>query len=72
MPDLIPIDEAARMLQRKPRTLRWWDDRGFAPDGTPFHSVRDTFTKIRYFRRETIARVAAARLSESLPTAATR
>lgn len=58
--DLIPIDEAARMLHRRPRTLRRWAERGRAPTGARLQVFRDKITVIRYFRRDQITAIRAS------------
>ena len=59
---LIPIGVAARRLFRSPRTLRRWDERGFTPDGSPFHAAtRDVFTGQRLFDEDVIDRIDASK-----------
>ena len=60
MLDLIRIDDFARAVHRRPRTVRWWAERGFAPDGTRLRVHRDAATKIRYFEAAQVERVRAA------------
>ena len=66
MPDLIAIDEAARILDRTVETVRDWTNRGFAPTGIAMYAHRDAVTKIRYYERALILRVKRS----LLPTAA--
>jgi transposase len=69
MPELIPIDEAAKRLGRSVETVRDWTERGFAPTGVKVVAHRDTATKIRWYEPDLIERIrrslypSAARLS---------
>jgi len=58
--ELLRIDEAARVLGRSVRQLRRWSIRGFAVNGMRFQTYRDKFTKIRYFSRADVERIAKA------------
>lgn len=58
--ELVRIDEAARMLGRSVRQLRRWSIRGFAVNGMKLPTYRDKWTKIRYFARRDVERIAKA------------
>lgn len=58
--DLIPIDEAARILHREVKTVRRWAERGFAPTGVKLPTFRDRATKIRFFSRRDVERVVSS------------
>ena len=60
MPELIPIDEAAKRLGRSVETVRDWTNRGFAPTGVRIEAVRDQATKIRWYDPKMIERVRAS------------
>mgnify|MGYP002622433456 CR=1 FL=1 len=59
-PRLLRIDEAAVLLHRSVRTLRWWCSRGFAPDGTRLRVHEDVFTGVRYLEKVQVAALRAA------------
>lgn len=65
MPDLIPIDEAARRLGRSVFTVRRWTERGFAPSGAKITARRDVATKIRWYDPRAIERVRASMFQEA-------
>lgn len=55
--DLIGIEEASRLVFRKPPTLREWSRRGFAFNGMRVTEYRDRFTNNRFYSRSEIMRI---------------